>query len=301
MRSARYLTAIVALLVGLTAAGSVTAEETRASRIVAIGGSVTETVYALGEEKRLVGRDSTSVYPAEAIKLPDTGYIRALSPEGVMSLNPDLVLALEGAGPPDALQTLKSAGVQVAMIPDGYDRAAISRKVKAIGAALGVAEKANALAARLDEALGKAIAASSAETAKARVLFVSLQGGRIMAAGSANHANGMISLAGGENVMASISGYKQVSDEAVIAAAPDVILMMNGTGDHVTTNETILAHPALAATPAGKAGRVVRMDGMYLLGFGPRSADAIVSLHGELYPGQTTGQTTRQKPGHKTE
>lgn len=298
MRSARYLPPIVALLVGFTAAGSLTAEETRASRIVAIGGSVTETVYALGEEKRLVGRDSTSVYPAEAMKLPDTGYIRALSPEGVMSLNPDLVLALEGAGPPDALQTLKSAGVPVAMIPDGYDRAAISRKVKAIGAALGVAEKANVLAARLDEELGKAIAASSAETAKARVLFVlSLQGGRIMAAGSANHADGMIALAGGENVMASISGYKQVSDEAVIAAAPDVILMMNGTGDHVTTNETILAHPALAATPAGKAGRVVRMDGMYLLGFGPRTADAIVSLHGELYPGQTTGQ----KPGHKTE
>ncbi|MBB4952207.1 iron complex transport system substrate-binding protein [Agrobacterium vitis] len=261
------------------------AEEHRPSKIVAIGGSVTEIVYALGEEQRLVGRDSTSIYPPEARKLPDTGYIRALSPEGVLSLTPDLILMLQGAGPPEALETLKAAGVSLVTIPDGYDAASISQKVEAVGAALGVDEKAHALAARLDASLKAVLAKNGAPEHKARVLFVlSLQSGRIMAAGAQNHADGIIKLAGGENVMADIHGYKQVSDEAIIKAAPDVIVMMTGTGGHSVDDQTVLDTPAIASTPAGKAKRLVRMDGMYLLGFGPRTAEAVQTLHTALYP-----------------
>ena len=78
--------------------------EDPASRVVSIGGAVTEIVYALGEEARLVARDTTSNYPPEATALPDVGYIRRLSPEGVMSVRPDLILSEEGAGPPEALK-----------------------------------------------------------------------------------------------------------------------------------------------------------------------------------------------------
>lgn len=254
----------------------------QANRIVSIGGSVTEIVYALGEEERLIGRDTTSVYPPEALKLPDTGYIRALSPEGVLSLDPDLILALDGAGPPAAFETLKSAGVPIADIPEGFDRDAIIRKIEAVGAALGVEDKAQALADTVKSDLDKALNAAS-QGPKARVLFVlSLQNGRVMTAGAQTHADGIIRMAGGENVMASISGYKPVSNEAIIEAAPDVILMMNGAGDHSIPDETILSNAAIAETPAGKSGTLIRMDGMYLLGFGPRTADAIGSLHEKL-------------------
>lgn len=271
-------------------ATAVKAGDAKASRIVAIGGSVTEIVYALGEEARLIGRDSTSVYPPEALKLPDTGYIRALSPEGVLSLNPDLILALEGAGPPPALDALKSAGVKTVMIPEGFDRAAILRKIEAVGAALGVDDKARALSAGIDASLENAMAASATQGKKARVLFVlSAQNGRIMAAGRNSQADGIIALAGGENVLSDVEGYKQVSDEAVINAAPEVILVLKGVGDHRPSDDALLAIPAIAATPAGQAKRIVRMDGMYLLGFGPRTADAIVSLHEALY--------TPRKPG----
>lgn len=271
-------------------AGAAQADDPKASRIVAIGGSVTEIIYALGEEGRLIGRDSTSVYPPEALKLPDTGYIRALSPEGVLSLNPDLILALDGAGPPPALEALKAAGVKTVMIPEGFDRDAIVRKIEAVGAALGVAEKAGPLAAQVKASLDKAVAASQAEGRKTRVLFIlSAQNGRIMAAGRNSQADGIITLAGGENVVADIEGYKPVSDEAIIKAAPDVILMMSGTGNHVTSDEAVLALPAIAETPAGKAKRLVRMDGMYLLGFGPRTADAIASLHNALYAARPGG------------
>src|SRR6188768_3457559 len=68
------------------------------NRIVAVGGSITEIVYALGEEKRLIARDSTSVYPEAAFSLPDVGYMRALSPEGVLSVKPNAILALQGSG-----------------------------------------------------------------------------------------------------------------------------------------------------------------------------------------------------------
>jgi iron complex transport system substrate-binding protein len=277
---------VSALLVG----GVACAQDNKPSRVVAIGGSVTEIVYALGEGSRLVGRDSTSVFPPEALKLPDTGYIRALSAEGVLSLGPDLILALDGAGPPEALEALKSGGVPVVTIPEGYDAGAIARKVEAVGKALQVEDKARALEARVETALSAAIRDATVDGKKTRVLFVlSLQDGRIMAAGNNSHANGIIELAGGENVMSSISGYKQISNEAVIMAAPDVILMMNPTGDHSPADNAVLAHSAIAQTPAGKHARLVRMDGMYLLGFGPRTADAVASLHAKLYPGNTGG------------
>ncbi len=279
------------LAFALLAATMVQAADTKPSRIVAIGGSVTEIVYALGEEARLVGRDSTSVYPPEALKLPDTGYIRALSPEGVLSLNPDLIL---GAG-----WRRPAAGAGDAEVgrrphrddPEGFDRQAIIDKIGAVGAALGVEDKAKSLAASVEAALDRAVAASSEQGRKARVMFVlSPRQGRLMASGSKTQADGIIRMAGAENVLANIEGYKPVSDEAVIAAAPDVILMMTGAGDHAASDDAVLALPAIAETPAGKAKRIVRMDGMYLLGFGPRTADAIVSLHEALYGQRKPGE-----------
>jgi iron complex transport system substrate-binding protein len=260
------------------------ASGTTPSRIVSIGGSLTEIVFALGAGDRLVARDTTSTYPPEATKLPDTGYIRALSPEGVLSVNPDLILVLEGAGPPEALSVLEQAGIPLTTVPDGYDRQAIIGKVRAVGEAIGEQEKAEALASRLDADLGAAEAAADAVTQRRKVLFVlSLQNGRVMAAGANSHANAIITMAGGENAMAGISGYKPVSDEAILAAAPDLILMMTGAGDHAAGDADVLAQPAIAQTPAGKAGRIIRMDGMYLLGFGPRTPDAIRDLHSALY------------------
>jgi len=282
---------VTALAASLLSPAMAQAADAKPSRIVAIGGSVTEIVYALGEEGRLVGRDSTSVYPQEALKLPDTGYIRALSPEGVLSLNPDLILSLDGAGPPPALEALKAAGVRLVTIPEGFDRKAIVYKIDAVGAALGVEDKAKALAAKIEAGLDKAVASSATQAKKARVLFIlSAPQGRIMAAGGRTQADGIIKMAGAENVLSEIEGYKPVSDEAVIAAAPEVILMMTPRGDHSVSDETVLALPAITETPAGKAKRIVRMDGMYMLGFGPRTADAIVSLHEALYGKQKPGE-----------
>ncbi len=254
-----------------------------AKRIVAVGGSITEIVYALGEEQRLVARDSTSLFPQAALELPDIGYMRALPPEGVMSVNPDAILMLEGSGPPEALEVLQKASVPLVTVPEDFSREGILEKVRVVGHALGLEDKAKTLVEKLDTDISAAEADASKAANQARVLFIiSMQGGRVMASGTGTAADGIITMAGGENVMGDYQGYKQVTDEAIISAAPDVILMMDREGDHAAANEELFAHPALAQTPAAQNQKVVRMEGTYLLGFGPRTAGAVRDLAAAL-------------------
>ena len=254
------------------------------SRVVTVGGSLTEIVYALGEEGRLVARDSTSVFPEEATTLPDVGYMRALSPEGVLSIDPSVIVLLEGSGPPEALEVLRKASVPLVTVPEKFDRAGILEKIAIVGDVLDVEDKAAKLADEVAAEIDAAQAATAGIEARRKVLFVlSLQGGRVLASGSETAADGIIAMAGGVNAVTAYTGYKQISDEAVIEAAPDVVLVMDRGGDLEIQADEVLAHPALAATPAAANRKVVRMDGAFLLGFGPRTAAAARELAFELY------------------
>lgn len=258
------------------------------TRIASIGGSITEIVYALGEEKHLVARDSTSRYPKAALDLPDVGYMRQLSPEGVLSVNPSGMLALHGSGPKEALDVLKKTSIPFIEVPDQYDREGILEKVRVVGKALGADAKAEALAREIDAKLQAAEKQTASIKQRKRVLFVlSMQGGKIMAAGSDTAANGIIKLAGGVNAIEGFSGYKQLSDEAVVTARPDAILMMSNAGPPVADDE-LFGNASIASTPAGTARKLIRIDGGYLLGFGPRTADAVHDLAVALYGTQIT-------------
>ncbi|WP_375688411.1 hemin ABC transporter substrate-binding protein [Pseudooceanicola sp. LIPI14-2-Ac024] len=252
-----------------------------AQRVVSVGGAVTEIVYALGEEGRLVARDTTSNFPAAAEALPDVGYIRALSPEGVLSVAPDLILSEEGAGPPEAVELLKAAAIPFAEVPDGFTRDAVLAKITAVGDALAVPEKAAALAEKVGAELDAAVAGVVPSGKK--VLFIlSMQDGRILASGTGTSADGIIRLAGAENAVTAFEGYKPLTDEAVTEAQPDVILMMDREGDHAAANAQLLAHPAISTTPAAANQAIVRMDGMLLLGFSIRTPEAVRDLAAAL-------------------
>ena len=250
------------------------------SRLISIGGSITEIIYALGEEDRLIARDTTSREPVEAMKLPDVGYIRRLSPEGVLSVNPTAIIALEGSGPKEAIDVLQKASVPFIIVPESYDAEGIVNKIRKTGEALNVPEKAAALIKEVQADLASAQAAGEASDLKnMRVLFVlSTRVGRITASGFGTAADGIIKLAGATNVIDQFQGYKQLSNEAIIKAAPDVILMMARGGDHGAGNKELFGNPSIAATPAGEKQNIVRMNGLYLLGFGPRTANAIRDL-----------------------
>jgi iron complex transport system substrate-binding protein len=261
-----------------------------AKRIVSIGGTITEILYDLGAQDRIVARDSTSFYPADANSKPDVGYMRALSAEGILGQKPDLILMEEGSGPPPVLEILKASEVPMVVVPTPPDAAKIGQKIRDVGAAVGLADKAEALATETEESL-KSVAAEVAKISeknggeKKKVLFVlSVSNGRLMAGGADTEAGAIIEMAGGINAAPSIKGYKPLSDEAVIAAAPDLILSMS-RGDHSITPEQMFALPSMQTTPAAANKALVSMDGLLLLGFGPRTPEAARALAAKIYPG----------------
>jgi iron complex transport system substrate-binding protein len=253
-------------------------------RVLSIGGAVTEIIYALGEEERLVGRDATSSYPAAALELPDVGYMRALAPEGVLSIKPDLILAREGSGPPEAIEVLKSARIPYVEVPERYTAEGIDAAVKVVAKALDADEKGNELRTELATQMTALADTVAGIEDKKRVLFIlSMQDGRILASGHGTAADGILKLAGAENAITEYDGYKQLTDEALIAANPDVVLMMDRGGEFAVDDETLLSQPGLKTTKAARDHAVVRMNGLYLLGFGPRTAAAALDLAKALY------------------
>ncbi len=253
-----------------------------ASRIASLGGGITEIVYALGQQDRLVARDTTSNHPEAALELPDVGYIRAISAEGVLSVSPDLILAKEGAGPVESVELLEAASIPITWVPDGYTKEAVARKITVVADALGVPERGAELAARVTGEIERA-ASSVAAGERKRVLFIlSMAGGRVMAAGANTSPGALIALAGGENAASSFEGFKPITDEAILTSQPDIILAMSRVGERGTTDAQILAHPAIRATPAGQNEAIIRMDGMLLTGFSVRTGEAIAELAAAL-------------------
>jgi iron complex transport system substrate-binding protein len=279
--------------VGAARAASITVHDARdrdirienPTRIVSIGGAITEILYALGFEDRLAGVDSTSLYPTAALRdKPNVGYMRQLSAEGVLGLNPSLVMAMQGSGPKETIEILEAAKVPLVMVPETFSEQGLLDKIALVGRAMDAGPRAACLAkvvagdlAQLRELRGKV-------AKPVRVMFVmSLLNGRAMAAGRNTAANEIILLAGAVNAIDGYDGYKPVNDEAIIAAKPDVVLSIARSKDSVEA-EAVFAHPAFALTPAASNRAFISMEGLYLLGFGPRTAAAARDLSLKLYP-----------------
>lgn len=254
-----------------------------ATSIVSIGGPVTEVIYALGAGERIVARDTTSHFPSDVEALPDVGYMRQLSAEGVLSVSPDLIITRDTAGPPETLDQLRAASVPLVEVHDGFSKDSVLAAVKTIGEALGKQSAAETLHAQIEEDFRALEANVAQQETTPRVLFIlSNQGGRLNVAGRNTGAGGIIALAGGENVMGTaFEGYKIMSDEALIEAAPDVVLMMTGRGDHAGRKEDIFALPSLAHSPAAQNDTFITIDPA-ALGFGPRTAQFAKTLNAAL-------------------
>ncbi|SCM76290.1 Hemin ABC transporter substrate-binding protein [uncultured Pleomorphomonas sp.] len=282
----KFATLAIAAFWAMGILGSVAGQSLpKANRIVVAGGTITEILFALGQGDRVAAVDTTSAFPPEARAKPQIGYMRALSAEGILSQKPDLILVEQGAGPTDALAIIEASSIPVVTIDAPPEADAIPAKIESVGRAVGVEAAAADLAAKVRRDIGalKAEIAAVGEKPK-RVLFaLSLANGRITAGGAGTAADAIIRLAGGVNAAAAVNGYKPLSDEDVLAASPDVLLVMNN-GGHAIAEDAAFALPALKGTPAAASGAYVTMDGLYLLGFGPRTAAAGRDLARALYP-----------------
>lgn len=256
------------------------------SRIVSVGGAVTEVLYALGLEDKIVGVDTTSLYPKKAMaEKPNVGYMRQLAAEGVLGLNPKLIIAIEGSGPRETLDVLDAAKVPLVSIPDKFTEEGLLEKIRIVAHAMGADERGACLTSAVSRDLESLKAMRGNIDKPARVMFVmSLVNGRALVAGNKTAANEIIKLAGATNAIGDFDGYKPVSDEAIIAAKPDVILSMDRGKDSIDP-QAVFANPAFALTPAAANKSFIAMDGLYLLGFGPRTAAAARDLAIALYPG----------------
>lgn len=244
------------------------------SRVLCLGGSVTETVYALGLEERVVGVDASSLYPKAATELTQVGYYRSVSAEGVLSLGPTVVLALEGSGPESVMAQIEAAGVPVVYVDEAHSVETARARIALIGAALDAASAPDLLS-EFDADIRSAQPLKSSP----KVLFVYARAGGVMnVAGQETSADAMIRLAGAQNAIQGYTGYKPLTPEAALAAQPDVILFTTGGLEASGGVQGVLSNTALSLTPAGKSGAVAAVDDLLLLGFGPRLGLAISTL-----------------------
>lgn len=262
-------------------------------RIVSAAGSVTETIHALGAQDALVAVDVSSVYPETVAALPKIGYARQLSAEGILSMNPTVVFVTEDAGPPEVLKQLKGAGVKVMTLSNEHTPDAAVERIRKIGAALNREEAAGQLVDTLRADLALAQARVEAEKTRPRVLFIYARSGGVMnVSGTGTSADAIIALAGGVNAVDGYENYKPLTAEGAVAAAPDVILVTTRGLEASGGVEGLMKQPGLSLTPAGKAGRVIAMDDLFLLGFGPRLGQAAKELCEGLHPASGTARVS---------
>ena len=249
-------------------------------RVVSIGGGLTEIVYALEAQDVLVGSDTTSYYPAPAKKLPKVGYQRALSAEGILSLNPNLIILTEGAGPPPVLQQLAATGITLLKLKAGRSLDDVKQNIVAIGSALNREKQAKALIAQINEESSKLARIVGKQSSRAKVMFILQHGGGApMVAGAGTAADSIIRLSGAQNAVQEYQGYKPLTPEAAIALKPDVILITNQGLQQAGGKEELLKSPGVFLTPAGKNKAVIAMDSLLILGFGPRTVKAALRLN----------------------
>lgn len=243
-----------------------------ASKIVSVGGSITETVFALGHGNELIGVDLSSVYPKEiTAKLPNVGYWLSLPQEGILSLKPDIAIISSQAAPKKVVESLPDFGVKTYIIDDKPSLESAKKKIQQVGKILGENKKAQDIILRIEKNISK-IQEELKGKEKKKVLFVFSRGkGTMMAAGPKTKPGLMIELAGGINVL-EFPQYTKISAESILEMNPDVIISANHAG------ESGLSEEVVASTNAGKNKQIYDMDMLLISGFTVRVDQALEKL-----------------------
>lgn len=265
---------------GLTPKAKQASNQPSVQRIVTVGGNVTEMVYELGLGHAIVATDSTSTYPESMMQLPKIGYQRTLSVEGVLSQKPDLLILSGEAGPAPVIEQLKNTGLNVLILPKEHSLDNIKQSIQMIGTAAGRESQAQHLIQRFEQT-EQQVAQKPRQPLKA--LFVMSHTGALTAAGNHTAADAVIRMAGLDNIAHDVfSGYKILNAESLFNQAPDVIITTSEGLDGMGGTNGLLARTEFAHTPAGQNKRVIAMPAMYLIGFGPRQAQALIDLQNQL-------------------
>ena len=290
------------LLAGLMLlASGVLAADPLPQRWISAGGALSEWVVLLGGAGHLVAVDSTSRHLPQLQQLPVVGYQRQLAAEGILALEPDLLVGSEEMGPPPVLEQLRQAGVQVEVLPASAELPVLERNLQRLGELLGAqpqaAQAARNFRARLQARQHWIVQARARQGTPGVLLLLGHAGASPLAAGGDSLGDWLIEQSGGRN-LASHAGYKALSVEALVALDPDVLLV----ADRSLQGEAALAallqqNPALAGLRTVREKRVLLVDPTLLTGgLGPRLLDQLAVLSAAFYPASLPDVAEARQP-----
>jgi iron complex transport system substrate-binding protein len=245
--------------------------------IISIDGALTEIVYELGAQERLLAVDTTSRYPQAATELPQVGYMRQLSAEGILSLHPELVIASREAGPEMVFEQLTAAGIKVVRIDAPSSLEGVLLKVKQVAEVLNLEEKGKALTQNIERQTQAVLADLPTQKSPSTLFLLGASGRGLMAAGQDTKAQALMDMLNVQNAF-SHQGYKPVSAEGALMAAPEIVLV-----GHTGPADTDSVKQTLAMTPASNNNQIHAVDVGLALGFGPRIAEALAMLKPLVY------------------
>ena len=258
-----------------------------------IAGSIAATITGLGFGDHLVGRDASTTFPPAADLPLVTRGGHTVNAEAVLQLRPSVIITDGTIGPIDVMLQLRDAGIPVVFVRQDPGIAGVAALARDVAAALGAPETGELLATRLDAAVKEKIAEIAAIAPKAtedrvRMLFLYLRGasGIYYLFGAESGADQLITALGGIDVASGIGwkGMRPMTDEAMIVADPDLILVMtDGLSSAGGVDGLLDAKPAVALTRAGQNRRFVSMADGEVLSFGPRTAGVLDALARAIY------------------
>lgn len=257
---------------------------TKDMRIVCLSKHLTEMVFALGKGHDLVGIDLSSTYPDSAKLIKTVGYHRALNPEGIISLNPDLVIHSNDIGPETVLPQITKAGLRVKAFGGANTIDSAKLLLKELGKFFGEEKKADSIVKSMEAGIARAAdtlkAMNIKDSLKVMIIHFGLRNNNYFVMSGRNGVGDkMIRLAGCTPATYDGKGAREMSAEAVALANPDIIIATDFGFDRMGSMDKFIASvPGVALTNAGKNKRVVRFEEHDLVYFGPRSGDNIIKL-----------------------
>ena len=271
---------VLILLLSISNAYAICEQSMSRSKIVVAGGSITEIVYFLGMEDKLVGVDITSNFPKEAKKLKSIGYLRNLSIEGILSLSPGLVLAEEDIGPPIIINQLRKTSIDLRIIKEKNNLNGIRNKIMCISKILNTSLDENEDFIELENKLHmvKKLKKINSEKIKKILLILMMRGASPVVAGKNTSGQGFIDMIGHENSMNDLNGWKPVSSEEIIKKNPDYIIITKRAFKNFSSLDQFLSIPGISSTLAAKKKNIIVKDGMSMLGFGPRTINVALDI-----------------------
>ena len=268
---------VLILLLSLSNAYAICEQSMSRSKIVVAGGSITEIVYFLGMEDKLVGVDITSNFPKEAKKLKSIGYLRNLSIEGILSLSPGLVLAEEDIGPPIIVNQLRKTSIDLRIIKEKYDLNGINNKILCVSKILDASLDDNENYVKFKNKLNR-VKKLKKNNSKKILLILMMRGSSPVVAGKNTSGQGFIDMTGHKNSMSDLNGWKPVSSEEIIKKNPDYIIITKRAFKSFSSLDQFLSIPGISSTLAAKKKNIIVKDGMSMLGFGPRTINVALDI-----------------------